>query len=56
MINTINWGRVAMSVGTGLAGFFITKKFITTNKIGQAAGLAAGGALGYLAYPKIFKS
>jgi hypothetical protein len=55
MVNTVNWGRIALSVGTGLVGFVVTKRYITTNKIGQAVGLAAGGTLGYVVYTKIFK-
>ncbi len=55
VVDTVSWGRVALSVSGGLVGFLITKKYITQNRLGQAAGLAVGGAIGYVAYPKIFK-
>lgn len=54
VVGTISWGRVALSVGGGLVGFLVTKKYITKNKIGHAAGIAVGGTIGYMVYPKIF--
>lgn len=54
-VNSIDWKKVGFTTALGLAGYLITKKYISKNNLASVAGLVTGSVVGYLSYDEILK-
>lgn len=54
-LEVINWQKVGVTAGLGIAGYFVARKFVNKSKMATIGGLLVGGAIGFFGYDMVFK-